>query len=447
MGIFKKHINQEVSIAPLVVFRIIFGVMMFGSIVRFWANGWIEAQFLQPTFFFTYFGFEWVKPFDESGMYILFGTMAISALFIMFGFLYRLSSVVFFLLFTYVELIDVTNYLNHYYFISLVACLMIFLPAHRSFSIDVWLRPSLLLDKVPAWTINSIKIQLGIVYFFAGVAKLHPDWLIEAQPLRLWLSARTHFPVIGFLFKYVWVAYFFAWFGAIYDLTIPFLLLYKKTRPLAYVAVLAFHLMTGWLFPIGMFPYIMILSTLIFFPVKLHLSIISFLKYFTPRIPYGNTRRKAYDTSPIGVTVIKYLFFAHFIIQLLLPFRYALYPESLFWTEQGFRFSWRVMLMEKTGAITFFVQNKKTNHLIEINNADYLTPLQEKMMATQPDMILQYAHFLQKEYEKLGLEEPAVFAQSYVTLNGRPSKEFIDPTVDLTKIEDSFQHKDWVLPF
>jgi len=136
-----------------------------------------------------------------------------------------------------------------------------------------------------------------------------------------------------------------------------------------------------------------------------------------------------------------------FVIQLLLPFRYLLYPGELFWTEQGYRFSWRVMLMEKAGYSIFHIKDNETGMEWEASNLDYLTPNQEKMMSTQPDMILQFAHFLSSEYKNEGYKDISVFAESYVALNGRKSRLFINPDIDLTQIEEGFGHKTWILPF
>ncbi|MEH0154402.1 HTTM domain-containing protein [Limibacter armeniacum] len=435
----KDLLFKRVSIAPLITFRVIFGGMMLGSVIRFWLKGWIEELYLQPQFHFTYYGFEWVKPLGEYGMYLLFLSMAVAAFFIMVGFLYHYAAFVFFLAFTYVELIDLTTYLNHYYFVSLVSLLMIFVPANKAYSVDAMLKPKNRAKRIPFWAIGAIRLQLAIVYFYAGIAKLHPDWLLEAQPLRIWLAAHTDMPYIGFLFKYTWVAYFFSWFGAIYDLTIPFFLINRKTRPFAYLAVIAFHVMTAMLFPIGMFPYIMILSTLIFFSADFHEKIWGNVKFAAAKNPLENTD----NIANIVMTLLLAVFFT---FQLIFPFRYALYPGNLFWTEQGFRFSWRVMLMEKAGHITFYVENPENGNRVEIVNSDYLTPLQEKMMATQPDMILQFAHHLTAIYQEKGIEKPKVYAKCYVTLNGRPSKPFIDPTVNLAEEYDSFANKGWILP-
>ena len=446
-----KYSTQAVHIAPLALFRIIFGGMMLASMIRFMAKGWVSQQYLEPAFFFTYWGFSWVKPLGETGMHLVFAGLALSAACMMLGLAYRLAAPFFFLLFTYVELIDVTNYLNHYYFVSLVSLLLCLVPANRYFSLDVLRKPAIRQTHVPAWTIAIFKLQLGIVYFYAGLAKLNSDWLLHAQPLRLWLPARAHLPLIGPFMGKLWVAYLFSWFGAIYDLSIPFLLLYRRTRLPAYAAVIAFHVLTAILFPIGMFPYIMILSTLIFFPASFHQAVIRRIKGFFPArkafsdVEPENMYRKTYRRA--ATRLLLSLVCLHFLVQLLLPFRFALYPDRLFWTEQGYRFSWRVMLMEKAGNVTFYVKSPASGHEIEINNRDYLTPLQEKMMATQPDMILQFARFLAREWEQKGLVSPEVRADSYVSLNGRSSRRYIDRQVDLSKINDSFAHKDWLLPF
>ena len=203
-----KWSYAETSIAPLIVFRIIFGLMMFLGILRFWLKGWIHDFFIRPDHFFHYYGFEWVKPMGEHGMYTIFALLLISSLSIALGIFYRISIILFFVLFTYVELIDVTNYLNHYYFISLVSFLMCFLPANRYFSLDmIWSHPKKTIKSIPNWTIGILKFQLGLVYFFSGIAKLNYDWLFDAMPMSIWLQAKTHWPIFGSLFTEKWVAY------------------------------------------------------------------------------------------------------------------------------------------------------------------------------------------------------------------------------------------------
>lgn len=439
----KTYLNQTTNAAPLAVFRMVFGVMMCFSIIRFWYHGWIETLYVQPKFYFSYYGFDWVKPLGDY-TYLLFVICGISSIFVALGLKYRLAIITFFLSFTYIELMDKTTYLNHYYFISLLSFLMIFLPTNAHFSVDNFLRKKSYTN-IPKWTTDSIKLLLGIVYFYAGLAKLNSDWLFKAQPLKIWLPSKYDLPFIGdTLMHQNWFHFAMSWSGALYDLSIPFLLLYKRTRLFAFVLVVIFHVFTRILFPIGMFPFIMIVSTLIFFEADFHQKIIKFLKrIFNSKTSFQSIEiYKMHFKKP--VLIIVGLFFC---IQLLLPFRYTLYPNELFWTEEGYRFSWRVMLMEKMGISTFKIVNSKTGDFFYVNNKDFLTSFQEKQMSSQPDLILEYAHYLGNHFKSQGHENIQVFVESYVALNGRLSAPFIDKNVDLYAEKESFKPKHWILPF
>jgi hypothetical protein len=439
-------VKAPIHIAPLAVLRIAFGSIMFVSTLRFIFKGWIYAFYIKPPFHFTFYGFDWIKVPSGIGLYVLFGLLVLAAVMITIGLFYRAAIITFFLCFTYVELLDKTTYLNHYYFISVIAFLMIWVPAHRYFSVDVWRKPVLAVSRVTAWTINIFKLQLVMVYFFAGVSKLNYDWLIAAMPLKIWLPGSSNLPIIGGLLTQVWVAYVFSWFGAIFDLFIGFLLLYKKYRKWAYVLVIIFHLSTGLFFKIGMFPYIMIFVTVIFFSEQTHIRIINFLKLLLPKTS-NYIANKEYYLPAFKAQFIYVVLVLHFVIQLIMPFRFLAYPGKLYWTEEGYRFSWRVMLMEKVGTVFFHVKDPATGNKTEINNSQYLTNFQESQMATQPDMILQYAHFLAAEYKKRGIKDPIVTADSYVTLNGSGSRLYIDSTVNLATQQEGFGHKEWIRPF
>jgi hypothetical protein len=471
------YLNKTTSSAPLAVFRIGFGLMMLYSIIRFWAHGWINSLYLEPSFHFSYYGFEWAQPLGYF-TYVIFAICGLTALFIALGFKYRISILVFFLSFTYIELMDKTTYLNHYYFISMLSFLLIFLPAARYFSIDSLASSRrAALDQVkatqestpqiPRWTLDSIKLLLGTVYFYAGLAKLNSDWLLKAMPLKIWLPSKYDIPLLGNLMEQEWVHYAFSWSGMLYDLFIPFLLLYKKTRLWAFAAVVIFHAMTRVLFPIGMFPFVMIVSTFVFFDPRVQERIISFLRsvllslkrFLTPLLPDALSLpdAKHVEVSQVKRRTCTYLEITYrkfiipvlvifFTVQLLLPWRYLAYPGELFWTEEGYRFSWRVMLMEKMGSSQFKIVDG-TGKSFYIDNSDFLTSFQEKQMSYQPDFILQYAHFLGDHYKAQGYKNVQVYVDSYVALNGRLSQPYVDKSVDLYQIKESFQHKDWILPF
>ena len=440
----KTYLNKKSRAASLAAFRILFGVLMLVSLIRFLLKGWVYDFYIKPNFHFKYYGFSWVVTWGEY-TYVLFAIAILACITIILGFKYRLSMLVFFLSFTYIELIDKTTYLNHYYFISILSFLLWFLPLHATFSLDAY-RKKNNYYYVPSWTVDAIKLLLGIVYFYAGLAKLNSDWLLRAQPLKIWLSTKTAFPIIGQYMNDTWFHYVMSWSGALYDLTIPFLLLIKKTRPFAFVLVVVFHILTRLLFNIGMFPYIMICVTLIFFSGKTHekflecISKVLNIKNILPTIK--NTYKPKYRKSILTIVCV------FFSVQLVLPFRYLLYPDELFWTEEGYRFSWRVMLIEKGGFTTFRILDYNTGNSFKATNDYFLTAFQKKQMQTQPDFIVEYAHYLGVHYkQELKNDNIGVFAEGYMSLNGRISKPFIDSKVDLLKVEDSFKHKDWILPF
>ena len=440
------YLNKTTDVSPLVIFRIGFGIMMCYGVIRFWLKGWIETIYIQPNFHFSYFGFEWVKPLGNF-TYILFIICGLASIFIALGFKYRIAIITFFLSFTYIELMDKTIYLNHYYFISMMSFLMIFLPLNASFSLDSYLQKKSY-NLVPNWTIDTIKIMLTIVYLYAGLAKINSDWLLKAMPLKIWLPSKYDLPFLGEnLMQQNWFHYAMSWSGMFYDLLIPFLLFYKRTRIFAFILVVFFHVFTRVLFPIGMFPYVMIISTLIFFDSNFHKKIISFLRKRINRLLKLKNEILINEVYPllnrkISLTIV-FLFLS---VQLLFPFRYLTYPGELFWTEEGYRFSWRVMLIEKMGYTNFKIVDAETNNYFYVDNQDFLTPLQEKQMSFQPDFILEYAHYLGDHFKKQGHKNIQVFAESYVALNGRLSQPFIDKSIDLYKEKESWKHKNWILP-
>ncbi len=441
----KAYFQKTTSAAPLAVFRIALGMLLFAGIIRFWSKGWIHDLYIVPKHFFPFYGFTFVQPLGEY-TYFLFSLCALSALCVALGLFYRVSSVLLFLTFTYIELIDKSTYLNHYYFISMVCLLMIFLPAHVYFSVDAIRNKKLAITNIPQWCIDSIKIFVCLVYVYAGLAKLNSDWLLHAQPLRIWLPAKNDLRLIGRFFNYAWVAYAFSWLGCVYDLSIPFLLMNRSTRAMAFAAVVVFHVLTAILFPIGMFPYIMMATALIFFSAAFHERIVRFLIRVLRISRDTVSLNTSFVYSEVHRRIILGFFCIFFVVQLILPWRYSLYPGELFWTEEGYRFSWRVMLMEKAGTAQFTVRDHNGRYVL-VENKEFLTPLQEKMMATQPDMMLQYAHMLRDHFSRNGFDSPQVFVDSYVTVNGRLGKPLVPSQKNLALENESLRHKSWITSF
>ncbi|ADO75793.1 Vitamin K-dependent gamma-carboxylase-like protein [Stigmatella aurantiaca DW4/3-1] len=439
------------DIAALVAFRVAFGLMITVSAVRFLAYGWVDELFVRATFRFTYWGFSWVPVLPSPWIHGVFGVLAVLGLCVAAGFYYRVAVALLFVAFTYVQLVDVTNYLNHYYLVSLLAGLLCFVPAHRAFSVDAWRNPALRRDVLPAWCTYLLRFQVAVVYVFAGLAKLTSDWLIHAQPLSIWLSARTSLPLAGPLLEQRWVAYAAAWAGFLFDTAIVAFLLNRRLRPWAYGGVLGFHAATSMLFPIGMFPVIMVISALVFFGPSWPRWAWARLQRWGgredrppepapavsgPREPIAPGRKARWA---LGAAV------AYGVVQLLLPLRTHFYGGNVSWHEQGMRFSWRVMTREKNGSVTFVVRDPDTGREWHVPPSQYLTRLQEREMSVQPDLILQLAHRIARDFEDKGKGRVEVHADARVSLNGRPSEPFVDPETDLAREEDGLSPKGWIL--
>lgn len=443
--VFNRNEKAEITLG---IYRICFGLLMAFSLIRFAYKGWIEACYLNPEFHFTYQYFSWIKPSNSPiVMYCAVGIATLLALMIATGICYRIATVLFFLLYTYLELIEQSWYLNHYYFISLVAFLLCFIPADAALSLRSGPR-----RQVNVFFANVLRLQIAIVYFFAGLAKLRADWLFEAKPLSIWLKSKTDLIPFGQWLAYEETAYLFSYGGLFYDLLIPFFLYWSRSRPFALLAVFGFHLMTWLLFPIGMFPWIMMAGSLIFVSddewrkllTKLSKSILTIkvAMWNGSTIDTGNTvaNLATHKADPIDKKIIfpsqlLLLFFAfYFCIQLVLPLRRLAYPENQLWTERHYRFGWNVMLMEKAGTATFRIEDAADGRRWAEYPSARLDQTQQKQMAFQPDMIWQYAQYLKRIYLEKGLMAPKVYVDCWVSLNGRPSQRYLPADLDLTSV-------------
>ena len=191
----------------------------------------VARYYIQPGIHFTYHGFSWIAPLPGDGMYVLFYALGLLAACILVGFYYRAAAALFFLGFTYVFLLDQARYLNHFYLISLVSFLLVFVPAERALSVDALLRPRMRSDVTPAWTLWLLRAQIGIPYFYGGIAKLNNDWL-RGEPMRMWLAGKRDFPLIGPFFTEDWMVYQFVVGGLLLDLLVVPLLLWTRNAAL-----------------------------------------------------------------------------------------------------------------------------------------------------------------------------------------------------------------------
>ena len=443
---------SPVSGTSVAAFRVAFGFLALVAIIRLFAHGWIEDLYIEPAHHFTYPGFGWVRPLPGWSMYLLFAVLGALSVCIALGYRYRMCAALFFLGFTYAELIDRTTYLNHHYWMSLVVFLIAFMPLNRMLSVDAWRNPSMRKDMVQSWVLWALRAQVGVVYIFAGVAKLNSDWLLQAQPLRIWLYQHGDLPVLGPFLQELWIAYAMSWMGVLFDLTIVGWLLWSRTRLWAYILLVVFHLVTWLLFPkLGIFPWLMIAGATVYLRPDWPSLLVGKLPVRWMHVRTGASSSEpqlnraphlpwSYKAVSAGL-----LLFA--LAQILLPLRHFAYPGNVRWTEEGYLYSWRVMLTEKVGLVHYWVRDPDSGKTWLATPDDYLTLLQIERMSFQPDLILQTAHIIADDFADEGYDNVIVTAEAFVSWNGRANSRLIEPSANLADIGPGIAPKNWILSY
>lgn len=427
-----KHIDNS----GLVIFRAVFGLLItleaFGAV----ATGWVRRVMVEPEFTFSFIDFPWLQPLPGNGMYFYFIVMGICGILVMVGYKYRIAILGYTVMWAGVYFMQKTSYNNHYYLLLLLLCFMSILPAHRWFSLDAKFNPKVRSTSMPRWCALVIILQVWIVYTYASVAKLYPDWL-DTSMAKLLMSSKADYWLIGDVLQQHWVHYAITYVGIFFDLLIVPLLLWKRTRMAIFIVSIFFHLFNSIVFQIGIFPYMSIAFALFFFTPK------TIQQQFLPKKPF-------YDKGEVFVPSYKkpllVVFSIYFLIQLGLPLRHWMIEDNVLWTEEGHRLSWRMMLRTKSGSIRVNVVDKNTCEDFRIDIYSKLSHRQRRSLATKPDFMWQYAQRLKKEYAAQG-RDVAVYMDSKISVNRKGFKQLTDPTVDLAAEKwYYFKHHTWLMP-
>ncbi len=435
-----SRLFAPVDIAVLVYFRIAFGAIMLWEVWRYFHYGWIARYWIDPIFNFTYHGFDWVRAWPGNGMYVHFVVLGLLAAMIAAGALYRIATVLFFLGFTYMFLLEQARYLNHFYLISLLSFLLVLVPAHHRFSVDAWMRPNLRSETAPAWALWILKFQIGVPYLYGGIAKLNRDWL-RGEPMGMWLADHVEVAVVGPLLAEKWVVLCISYGGLVFDLFVVPFLLWRRTRAAAFAAAVAFHLLNAWWFQIGIFPWFMIAATAIYFPPEWPRRFATFVTRKKPEpIPVSVEQSTGWKRTVIGLLAI------YVCLQLLVPFRHFLYPGNVNWTEEGHQFSWRMKLRDKHAEAHFFVTTKEGETITIVNPRDFLPTWQAGKLVTSPDMILQFSHRMAQNGVAAFGQPVDVRAEVWTSLNGRELQLLIDPKINIANEKRSLRPSSWILP-
>ena len=427
---------KRVDNSALIVFRIIFGLLIFLESVGAIFTGWVKRTLVDPEFTFTIIGFEWMQPLPGYGMYFYYVVMGIFGFMVMLGYRYRLSMFLFTVMWMVTYMVQKASYNNHYYLLILISAFMCLVPAHRCVSLDVRRKPELRDISMPNWCKWIFIIQMFIVYTYASVNKVYPDWL-DASVMELFMMGKKDFPIVGELLQIKLVHYVLAYGGILFDgLVIP-MLLFRPTRKLALIASVVFHMFNSIVFQVGIFPY---------------MSLAFILFFYDASVVQGIFLRKKPLYEGDEVVIPKYakpaivVFTFYFIVQALLPLRHHLIEGNVLYTEEGHRLSWRMMLRAKSGIIQYKVVDKATGNSEIIDHEHMVSPKQRNLLATKPDVIWQFVQRLKRKYEVEGREIEVYALNSRLSVNGKPYIDFIDKEVDLAAVSwDTFKHSSWVL--
>ena len=431
-----KILFKQIDNSALIVFRVLFGLLIFLESVGAIFTGWIRRTLVEPKFTFSFIGLEWLQPLPGNGMYFYYAIMGAFGFMIMLGYKYRMAIITFTILWSGTYFMQKASYNNHYYLLILICSIMALLPANRNFSVDAKNNPSIKSISMPNWCRLIIILQLFIVYTYASIAKMYPDWLDVTVAKNL-MGSRKHYHIIGDIIQQQWFLYLITYMGIIFDLLIVPLLLWKPTRKWAFFASIFFHLFNSIVFQIGIFPYLSLAFILFFFETETIQKL--FLKKKTH---YNKEDIIVPKNKNIWITV----FALYFVIQLVLPIRHWFIKDDVLWTEEGHRLSWRMMLRSKSGITTYKVVDKDTGEEAIIKLDDFLTKKQKRIATTKADVMWQFAQRLKQIYAEKG-KDVSVYVDSKISVNGKPYKKFIDSEIDLADVKwDAFNHHDWILP-
>lgn len=451
-------LTRPTPIYTLVFLRVAVGFLGFadllGSLIYYnWYTGSYAAH---P---FAYQGFEWVRPLPDPWLSLVILAGALAGIGVMLGWYFRRTAPLLTLVYVYVFLLDKANYLNHAYLFCWLSAILCLTPAWREWSLDVRRKPKEWSPTAPAWSVYVFPALMGLVYFFGGIAKINYDWLIEAMPMRMWLGRRSEMFLLGPVWEQELTAYVMSWGGMLLDLLCPFLLLHRRLRWYVLVFIIGFHLTNHLIFNIGIFPWLSLVLTSMFFEPDWPHRFVRWLSS-SSRIPIWASSRvqrwmlrwqsrvAGITPKPVRTPQARTLALAGVLLfgfHAFLPLRHWIWPSDVNWSEQGHRYSWRMMLRSKQGTGVFRLQDRVTGEEWTVQPRDSMTFKQFRKMATHPDMILQYAHHLRDAHAEQG-REVAVYANFTTRLNGRRFHPLVDDTVDLAREEwVYFEDKDWIL--
>lgn len=421
----------RVDIAWLAAFRAVFGVLILAGVLVLFAEGRVRSVWVRPDFHFSHPGLAWIQPWPGAGMHVHFAVLGLLAACVALGLFHRLASALLLAGLLFAFLSDASAYSDAAWLACLFAATLALAPAHRAWSLDVRLGRVEPCAWVPGSWLWMVRLQAALVYFFGGIAKLNADW-IGGLPLKYWLADCAGIPVLGTFLNQPWAVTCFAWGTALFGLLVAPLLVWRRSRPAAFLFACCFHA-TNALVLGAPVPWLLVAATLCFFdpgwPRRFHLL---------PAAPDPGARTAG--PAPVPLLAL----FA--LLQLFLPLRHLLIPGSAAWTGEGRDFSWSAGSRSHSAAALFYVGDPEKDLVRAVDPAETLDPARLRFMASRPEMLRQFARDLAGREQARTGSRPRVTVRALASLNARLPRLLVDPAADLAARPPTLGHDAWVLP-
>jgi len=443
---WRESLFAPVSASTLGLFRIVWGgVMFYHFLILLIGNG--KYKYIDTIFHFKYPFFEWVQVMPAGMMHVVFWGGLIFSVLMSLGLFYKFTSRALFLLYSYVFLLDISFWNNHYYAYMLIGGFFAITDAHQALSID---KKRLNLDGwIPQWQLWLFQFQVIVIYFYGGLSKLqNKDWMENLSGYSFLYNNldRQLFPL--------WMIYplslVVTYGGLVYDLCVGFLLKWRKTVWWCLPFILIFNLSNSFLFNIGSFPFAMLGSFALFIPIDWMDRQLS----RWPKLSPLGTQPTESRTPNWQKQLIVYGLSFFVAFQLLFPMRSLFYAGSVFWTGEGKLCAWHMMSASTyVKAYEFEILEYDDSKKIitarhQVDTRKFLGEKQIRTMGSFPFVAPQFARFLKKEATFAGMKNVAVHSKIYVSKNYRPLTLIIDPDTDLTSVEVKlFGHNKWILRY
>ncbi len=428
--LFKKRDSRQLGLL-----RIVIGSWFLIDILSMLVSGYVKEAYVSPEMNFHFYGFDWIKPLPGIGMYILFVILALLAVGIITGYLFKWATSLFLLGFTYVFMCDIVYTLNKFYLFIILCFVLLFTQADRCLSLNSKKKR----EFVPAYEILIFQALIILIYTYSGISKLNADWLIHAEPLIFFFKHKIPFKWLS-KDTYTFIVFGFTYGGVLFDLSISWLLINKRTNLFANIWQGLFHTLNFTTLFIGSLSIFMALLTWLLFPTP-------WLKKkfkFNPASIQDDQFSQRFNKSLVSSLVILFL-----AINLLIPFRHYFTGNNVNWTEKGHRFSWRLMTRSKNGSrASFDVINNVSGEKVKINPRKHLTRRQYRKMSAETDLVIVFAHYLKDKYTKIyGHSNISIYGNIQTRLNGRKTRPLISKSLDLAKVKRSILIDQVSLPF